>query len=115
MSNQDPLTNGSYWGPMGESAAEIQLEKLFLASGYLTGLTFGICSLSFNLWVNVLKLPILRNAGDPISGLHAYTRTGTSNPLFVLPHGLYDIALLEQSHVHCIILHWRGARVHRQS
>jgi len=40
--NMNPLSNGSYWGPIGEGSQEIQLERLFLASGYLTGMGFGM-------------------------------------------------------------------------
>jgi hypothetical protein len=39
--NLNPLTNGSYWGPIGETAEEITFEKLFLVSCYLSGIGFG--------------------------------------------------------------------------
>lgn len=39
--NLNPLTNGSYWGPVDEAPADILLEKLFLASGWIVGLTCG--------------------------------------------------------------------------
>jgi len=41
MQNLDPLTNGSYWGPVGESPTDYLLDKTFLASSYLSGMGFG--------------------------------------------------------------------------
>ncbi|KAI0079051.1 hypothetical protein K474DRAFT_724371 [Panus rudis PR-1116 ss-1] len=36
------LTNGTYYGPVDESPSAILLEKTFIASGYLTGVAYGI-------------------------------------------------------------------------
>jgi len=54
--NFDPfsiLNNGSYYGPVGETPMMIQLEKLFLASGYLTGMGFGMI---FILYVACMQI-----------------------------------------------------------
>lgn len=32
----------TYYGPVGETSSDILLEKTFLASGYLTGIGFGM-------------------------------------------------------------------------
>jgi hypothetical protein len=41
MSNLNPLTNGSYWDPVGATEYELVAERTFLYSGYVLGVGFG--------------------------------------------------------------------------
>ena len=90
--NGTVVVNGKpYYGPVGETSAQILLEKTFMASGYLTGVGFGtlICLCKFGS--TDLAFPMFRySAGDLRCLYYELGAKKRQESVHILPHGIHD-------------------------